>query len=220
MHHDAMHGCFVLMHSNMPCTSLSLGCTCHVCHICILTCSFACIAHLFVHDLGGYVFTCLPSLSCFLPRSGKHFVDIHFGYADTAAVFCYCIVVISLSMYVMAACISTLQDTLSQGAQGHSGRPHLHPYFCSALQVLFARDASTDRAPIIYQLRQTHPSATQRRYSRSRAPVCLHVLPVPERVPCQPYPCHCPCHRPQDRFYLSSFRYIETSYRLPVSVSA
>ncbi len=76
---------------------------------------------------------------------------MHFGYADTVAAFCYCIVVISLSMYVMATCISTLQDTLFQRRPGPFWAPRLHPYFCSALQVSFARDASADRAPIIYQ---------------------------------------------------------------------
>ncbi len=40
-------------------------------------------------------------------------------------------------------------------------------------------------------LRQTHPPATQLSCSRSRVPVCLRVLPVPERVPWQPYLCHC-----------------------------
>ncbi len=45
--------------------------------------------------------------------------------------------------------------------------------------------------PSFTNLHQTHPSATQLSYSRSRVPVCLRVLPVPERVPCQPYPCHC-----------------------------
>ncbi len=73
------------------------------------------------------------------------------GYTDTVMVFGYSIVVISLSMYVMAACISTLQGTLFQGRPGPFWAPHLHPYFCSALQVLFARDASADRAPITYQ---------------------------------------------------------------------
>jgi len=57
----------------MPCTSLSLECACHVCHICVLTCFITCIARFFVHDPGGYVFTCLPSLSCFLPCSGIFF---------------------------------------------------------------------------------------------------------------------------------------------------
>ncbi len=87
---------------------------------------------------------------------------------------------------------------------------------------------------------QPHSSATAR-YE------CLRVLPVPERVPCQPYPWHftklcklvypwesvfgfnlsrnpilviaTSCHRSQDRFYLSFFKYIEPGCHLPISVS-
>ena len=78
-----------------------------------------------------------------------------------------------------------------KGAQGHSGRPTLHPYICSALQVSFARDASAEWAPVTHQSSSETSFSTQLSYSRSRVPVCLRVLPVPERVPCQPYPCHC-----------------------------
>ena len=71
------------------------------------------------------------------------------GYTNTVVVFGYSITctVISLSMYVMAACISMQCGTLFQGRPGPFWASYLHPYFCSALQLLFARDTSADRAP-------------------------------------------------------------------------
>ncbi len=78
-----------------------------------------------------------------------------------------------------------------KGAQGHSGRPVCTP--TSAVRCRFRLLATLLLIGLLSStnLHQTHPSATQLSYSRSRAPVCLRVLPVPERVPCQPYPCHC-----------------------------
>ncbi len=78
-----------------------------------------------------------------------------------------------------------------KGAQGHSGRPVCTP--TSAVRCRFRLLATLLLIGLLSStnLHQTHPSATQLSYSRSRAPVCLRVLPVPERVPCQPYLCHC-----------------------------
>ncbi len=78
-----------------------------------------------------------------------------------------------------------------KGAQGHSGRPICTP--TSAVRCRFRLLATLLLIGLLSSttLHQTHPSATQLSYSRSRAPVFLRVLPVPERVPCQPYPCHC-----------------------------
>ncbi len=77
-------------------------------------------------------------------------VTMQLGYTNTVMVFGYSIMVMFLSMYVMAAWISTLQGTLFQGRPGPFWSPHLHPYLCSALQVLFARDTSAGQAPIAY----------------------------------------------------------------------
>ena len=82
--------------------------------------------------------------------------------------------------------LSTSQGILCQGRPGPFWAPGLQPYFCSALQVLFARDASADRASIAHQPPSDTLSASQLSYSRSRVPVYLRVLPVPERVPCEP----------------------------------
>ena len=111
-------------------------------------------------------------------------------------------------MYVMAECISTPQGVLCQGRPGPFWAPHLHPYFCSALQVSFARDASADQAPTTYQL----PSDASSSNAAQLQPVTSACVPVCLATTSR--------HRLQDRFYLSSFRYIEQSCQLPVSVSA
>ncbi len=93
----------------------------------------------------GLPLTCFFSTKLlFAPLRGKMWtVTIRLGYADTVLVLGSSIMVISLSMYVMAAGISTLQGTLFHG------RPICTP--TSALQVLFAGDASAGQAPITYQ---------------------------------------------------------------------
>ena len=82
----------------------------------------------------------------------KNCGTVQLGYSNTATAFNYSIMIIFLSMYVMAACVFILQGTFFQGRPGPFWAPHLHPYFCSALQVLFACDASADRAPIKYRV--------------------------------------------------------------------
>ena len=82
------------------------------------------------------------------------------AYTDTVTVLGYCITVISLSMYVITACIFTLQGTLFQGRPGPFWAPHLHPYLCRALQVLFARDASAYPAPTYQPSSDTTSSHT------------------------------------------------------------
>ena len=72
------------------------------------------------------------------------------------------------------------------GRPGPFWAPRLQPYFCSVLQDNFARDASAERAPPTSNANSHRSSATQLSCSRSRVPVCLHVLLVPERVPWEP----------------------------------
>ena len=76
-----------------------------------------------------------------------------------------------------------------RGAQGHFGRPVCTP--TSAVRCRFRLLATLllIGLPQHTNFHQTHPPATQLSYSRSRVPVCLRVLPVPERVPCEPYFC-------------------------------
>ena len=113
---------------------------------------------------------------------------------------------------------------LCQGRPGPLWAPHLHPYFCSALQVSFARDASADRAPTTYQL-PSHASssnAAQLQPVTSALCACASCLCLSVHV-CLANPAFVAAtsrHRLQDCFYLSAFRCIEQSCQLPVSVSA
>ena len=74
--------------------------------------------------------------------------------------------------------ISTLQGILYQGRPEWPWGPHLQPYFCSALQALFARDASADWAPIAHQ----PPSNTLLSQTAQLQPVLSAC--VPERPAC------------------------------------
>ena len=124
------------------------------------------------------------------------------GYTDTVTVFAYCIKIESLSMYVMAACVFTLQRSLFHGRPEPFWAPRLHPYLCSALQVLLATDASADQAPTIKYILQPHSSAAAGHECLCVCASCLCLSVCPGKPICVTATSR---HRLQDRFYLSFF---------------
>ena len=107
-----------------------------------------------------------------------------------------------------------------KGAHDHSGRPVCTPNSAVRCRFCLLAKLLLIMLPSPTNLHQTHPSATQLSYSRSRVPVCLRVLHVPEHVPCQPYPCHCYFPSlPTRPLLLSFFRYIKPGCHLPISGS-
>ncbi len=187
---------------------------------------FGVAAHVLAHSccMGHRFACCMPwrvciqhaffSLSCFLHRSGVFLwtTAMQLGYADIVAVFYYAVVVMSLSMYVMATCIFTLQDTLFQGRPGPFWAPLLLQ--CAAGFVCLRR--SHHQPIFIRHILRLHSSAAAGHECLCACASCLCLsvcLANPILVTAASR------HRQQDRFYLSSFRYIEPGCQLPISVN-